>query len=168
MSCLSLRFPVSARRAWKRFTAKLKITKLWKTQRSKGIKKPKNGINSKILMKKTAASSHKNSPFRNKLRRKRLPCKQLYFNKTTAPVYVDRLFYEPAVSELVRNFQPPQPTTAEEGGVKGLERGCAADDMWESLALASPLTDGIDERAEEFILRFRAEMELQETMAHGL
>lgn len=48
----------------------------------------------------------------------------------------------------------------------GGERACAtADDMWESLGFASPLMHGIDERAEEFIARFRKEMEVQEKLA---
>ena len=48
------------------------------------------------------------------------------------------------------------------------EQVAAADDMWESLGFASPQMDGIDQRAEEFIARFRAEMEVQETMARRL
>lgn len=45
---------------------------------------------------------------------------------------------------------------------------CEADDMWESVGLASPLTHRIDERAEEFISKFRAEMERQEMVARSL
>lgn len=44
----------------------------------------------------------------------------------------------------------------------------SADDMWESLVLASPQMNGINERAEEFISRFRAEMLLQERLAGHL
>lgn len=43
-----------------------------------------------------------------------------------------------------------------------------ADDMWESLVLASPQMHEINERAEEFITRFRAEMQNQETLARRL
>ena len=41
----------------------------------------------------------------------------------------------------------------------------AADDMWESLGLSSQVMLGIDERAEEFITRIWADMQLQEMMA---
>lgn len=37
-----------------------------------------------------------------------------------------------------------------------------ADDMWESMVMASAQMDGINERAEEFITKFRAEMQQQE------
>jgi hypothetical protein len=40
--------------------------------------------------------------------------------------------------------------------------------MWESLGFASPQMQGIDERAEQFILTFRAEMEIQETITCNL
>uniref|UniRef100_A0A2P2QSW8 Uncharacterized protein n=1 Tax=Rhizophora mucronata TaxID=61149 RepID=A0A2P2QSW8_RHIMU len=40
--------------------------------------------------------------------------------------------------------------------------------MWESLGFASPQMRGIDERAEQFISRFRAEMEFQEKIARLL
>lgn len=48
------------------------------------------------------------------------------------------------------------------------EKACSGDDMWESLGLASPQMHGIDERAEEFIVRFRAEMKVQEMLARNL
>lgn len=50
----------------------------------------------------------------------------------------------------------------------GTSKEGEADDMWESLGLESPLMDGINERAEEFITRIRAEMQMQETMAPQL
>lgn len=48
------------------------------------------------------------------------------------------------------------------------EKPLSADDMWESVGLASPLMRGVNERAEEFIARFRAEMEVQEMLARNL
>lgn len=39
------------------------------------------------------------------------------------------------------------------------------DEVWESMVLASPQMHGINERAEEFIARFRAEMHHQEMLA---
>ena len=53
--------------------------------------------------------------------------------------------------------------TSMEGEVNIGKRGCAADDMRWSLGFASPRMQGIDERAEQFILTFPAEMEIQET-----
>ncbi|KAJ6934413.1 hypothetical protein NC651_009440 [Populus alba x Populus x berolinensis] len=53
--------------------------------------------------------------------------------------------------------------TSMEGEVNIGERGCAADDMRWSLGFASPRMQGIGERAEQFILTFPAEMEIQET-----
>lgn len=41
------------------------------------------------------------------------------------------------------------------------------DDMWETV-MASPQMNGINERAEEFIARFRAEMHRQEIQARHL
>lgn len=53
-------------------------------------------------------------------------------------------------------------------GKKLSEAMHSADDMWESLVLASPQMYGINERAEEFINKFRAEMMLQERLARRL
>ena len=44
----------------------------------------------------------------------------------------------------------------------------AGDVAWEAMGFASPLMRGIDERAEQFIARFRADMEVQEMLARGL
>lgn len=57
-------------------------------------------------------------------------------------------------------------TSKEEGKLN--ENLHTADDLWESLVLASPQLNGINERAEEFITRFRAEMLLQERLAYHL
>ncbi|KAK9282238.1 hypothetical protein L1049_005152 [Liquidambar formosana] len=119
-----------------------------------------------------------------------------HLHKRPAPVFIDELFKQP-VSKGAEHFQPPQTAAASKGtiakcppstarinkllhqpssalqgtskrGGKGNEKTSAADDMWESVGLASPQMHGIDERAEEFITRFRAEMELQEMMARRL
>ncbi|KAH7837512.1 hypothetical protein Vadar_014707 [Vaccinium darrowii] len=113
------------------------------------------------------------------------------------PVYIDNLFIEPPAS-VVEHLQPPgkvatpkedlrdkrSPARKKEAKlpcqfaddvagtskevVEGNDKISAADDMWESLALASPLMHGINERAEEFITRIRGEMQLQEMMARRL
>ena len=90
-------------------------------------------------------------------------------------MYIDKLFREPAADDLVAEL-PPRAKTVKFVGDKHVltvaERACntvaAADDMWESLAFASPQMRGIDERAEQFIASFRAEMEVQEMIASEL
>ncbi|KAM1153199.1 hypothetical protein FF1_035685 [Malus domestica] len=185
MSCLRLRLP-PARRAWKSFTSKLQR----KLHKPKGIAKPRKNCVKAI----TAASSSSASPaffvssvglkpykflqlrFKRKGRlalRFRYNRRQLPQNRgSAAHVYVDKLFKEPAVTELVGSSEPPvakckQATAAAAGAESGAERGspATADDMWESLGFASPMMHGIDERAEEFIAKFRKEMEVQEKLA---
>lgn len=99
-------------------------------------------------------------------------------------MYIDKLFKEPSC-DLVENGKPQltaqKPRTEKnaklssqkgkegpgtsKGGGGSDHKPCASDDMWESLALASPQMQGIDERAEEFITRFRKEMVAQEMLA---
>lgn len=43
-----------------------------------------------------------------------------------------------------------------------------ADDVWESMELASPQMNEINQRADEFIARFRAQMNHQEMLARRL
>lgn len=106
--------------------------------------------------------------------------------KRAAPVYVDELFNEPITKteaqverlaggstkrmKVVTDQQQPAMVAAvavaAESGQEGGKSCCgsdqktrgAADEMWESVGLASPLMYGIDERAEEFIARFRADL----------
>ena len=91
-------------------------------------------------------------------------------HKSHAPVYVDKLFKETNVlAQQLQNTMPPKsPGSSKEAG-NGAERACAAaDDMWEAMGFASPQMHGIDERAEQFIAKFRAEMEVQEMLAGDL
>lgn len=108
-------------------------------------------------------------------------------------MFVDQLFAGP-VSAVNEYVHPPaggrrkeKSTSLEESGIEDLIRTGPAessredrslpadqnmmggpDDMWESMVLASPQMQGIDERADEFIARFRAEMNHQEMMARRL
>ncbi|KAB2602287.1 hypothetical protein D8674_003292 [Pyrus ussuriensis x Pyrus communis] len=179
MSCLRLRLP-PARRAWKSFTSKLQR----KLHKPKGIAKPgKNRVKAITAAASSSASTfafssvglkpYKFLQVRFKRKGRRYKHRQLLQNRgSDAHVYVDKLFKEPAVTELVRSSEPPvakckQATTAAAAAEGGAERGCSAtaDDMWESLGFASPMMHGIDERAEEFIAKFRREMEVQEKLA---
>ncbi|XP_002524612.2 uncharacterized protein LOC8289763 [Ricinus communis] len=184
MSCLNLRIP-PARKAWKSFTSKLQ-NKLHKLNKSKAIKKPKNRFNpppTKAIVrdhnrKNLLRSSSSAFPFKRRRN-------HLFLQKKSAPVYVDKLFRDPVADVLAVDFPPTAKamkivdkqvfTVAESAASKEERKGdegapvpAAADDMWESLGFASPLMRGIDERAEQFIASFRAEMEVQEIMASDL
>ncbi|XVF32396.1 hypothetical protein REPUB_Repub17cG0078600 [Reevesia pubescens] len=201
MSCLSIRLP-PAKKAWKTFTSKLQ-TRLRKIHKSKAIKQPKNNNNNynrllTAISKTTRPSLFLGQRLQLKSRRRRaLPFGyQTYYvskNKAAAPVYIDNLFKEVPVTELVGYIHQQQSeksdvqreknmklidetaaaagaeagTSSKEGEKQGDEK-YSSDDMWESRGLASPMLHGIDARAEEFIDSFRAEMERQEIMARNL
>lgn len=90
---------------------------------------------------------------------------------------MDELFREldPKMAAVVEKHGLTQTEERKEAAEQRASTGVAkitgpaapTDDMWESVALGSPQTKGIDERAEEFIARFRAEMEMQEALAQG-
>ncbi|XWS46972.1 hypothetical protein CRYUN_Cryun14cG0113800 [Craigia yunnanensis] len=127
---------------------------------------------------------------RKSRRRRALPFGyQRYYvsnDKAAAPVYIDKLFKEAPVTELVGRIhqQPSEKSDVRrEKNVKFIDEVAAAvaaeagtskegekqgDDMWESIGLASPMLHGIDARAEQFIASFRAELERQEIMARNL
>ncbi|TXG63819.1 hypothetical protein EZV62_010813 [Acer yangbiense] len=119
--------------------------KAWKSFKSK--------IQSKLrkLNKSKAIKKQRNRPMKNKsigfCYNRRYPFKK---KAAAAPVYIDRLFKEPM---------------KEVAGTSSKEVG---DDMWEALGLASPQMNGIDQRAEEFIRSFRAELHRQEMIARRL
>ncbi|WVZ07724.1 hypothetical protein V8G54_021070 [Vigna mungo] len=164
-SCISLKLRLRlppAKKAWKSFTST--IGKLSKSK-SRSMKKPR----------KFSKPTTKFATSKRFFRHKRLGTVRsllLGFHKKPAPVYIDKLFKEPSC-DLVGQLKPPtvhksrtKRLSGEEGTTKG-GRSCASDDMWESLALASPQMQGIDERAEEFIARFRQEMAAQEMIARN-
>ncbi|KAH6797910.1 hypothetical protein C2S52_022464 [Perilla frutescens var. hirtella] len=114
------------------------------------------------------------------------------------PVFIDQLFVEPVSVVREHVVSPGQPSKEslkkseildressrpassndrkswpesckEERGVIDDEYSMVnADDAWESMAVASPQMHGINERAEEFIARFRADMRQQEILARRL
>ncbi|QCD97743.1 uncharacterized protein LOC114180383 [Vigna unguiculata] len=177
-SCISLKLRLRlppARKAWKSFTST--IGKLSKSK-SKSMKKPRKP--SKPITKlATSKAPPKFIVGKRFFRHKRLVTVRnliLGFHKKPAPVYIDKLFKEPSC-ELVGQLKLKPPTaqkprtkrvSGEEGTRKSGGRSCGSDGMWESLALASPQMQGIDERAEEFITRFRQEMAAQEMIARNL
>ncbi|KDP26535.1 hypothetical protein JCGZ_17693 [Jatropha curcas] len=174
MSCLNLRLP-PAKKAWKAFTSKLQSKlSLHKLQDSKSMKKKsKYKTKTKAIIKRRifSSSSYSLLPFKRRRRSVFFPSP-----KKPAPVYIDKLFREPVADELVAQRLQSAKTVkvlvdkqaSREDG-RGNGRGVGeADDMWESLGFASPQMRGIDERAEQFIASFRAEMEVQEKIARGI
>ncbi|TKY62359.1 hypothetical protein E2542_SST12215 [Spatholobus suberectus] len=174
-SCISLRLRLRlppARKAWKSFTSTL-----GKLHRSKSKAMKKHRKLSKTTTKQVTRPPPKFLATK-RFRRKRVALATVRsfisgFHKKPAPVYIDKLFREPSC-DLVGHLKPQTAHKApsaklcgEEGTTKG-GGSCTSDDMWESLALASPLMQGIDERAEEFIARFRQEMAAQEMLARNL
>ncbi|XP_071724681.1 uncharacterized protein [Rutidosis leptorrhynchoides] len=169
MSCLNLRLP-PARKAWKSFTSKLQIKLLHKLTKSKAIKKHKSQV------KRVSGKNPRKSSFFLTRRvgfKKRTITPNNYHHyigrynlknkSTSSPVYVDKLFKGPVVGlDAARNIKLLAQEATSEEEVTDHYRS-VADDMWESVGLTSPQMLGIDQRAENFIVRFRAEMELQET-----
>ncbi|CAK7346406.1 unnamed protein product [Dovyalis caffra] len=196
MSCLNLRLP-PAKKAWKSFTSKLqsKLHKLkmsksikkskYRTNNIRNITTSAKAVRPHILFDQKRDESRKRLVYQPRA----LPFKQRKggfgdVHKKSATVYIDKLFREAVnTGGLVAKFPPTTKTmkilnhqgattvvpagTSRETEIKRGERGSTADDMWESLGFASPQMQGIDERAEQFILTFRAEMEIQETIARG-
>ncbi|KAJ4726881.1 DUF761 domain-containing protein [Melia azedarach] len=209
MSCWRLRLP-PAKKAWKSFTSKLQRKLLRNLQyNSKAIKKPKtHRLHTTDIPANSAttgaAISVSPSPFLQQRKTRllqppkpnrafRLRYRGRYYRYpfkkkaalAPAPVYIDRLFKEPAAAaEIVAKCPVPiaknvkqdqdQARAPGAGGTSNNnnkeENACssAADEMWESLALASPQMNGIDQRAEDFIQKFRDEMDRQEMMARRL
>ncbi|KAK7284118.1 hypothetical protein RJT34_18857 [Clitoria ternatea] len=175
MSCISLRLRLPpARKAWKSFTSTL--GKLHKIRRSKAMKKHRKK-HSKTRTKQATKIPPKFFTTK-RFGRKRLATVRSFiygFQKKPAPVYIDKLFKEPSC-ELVEQWKPQtvrKPRIEKICSAAGEVEAAAgssstSDDMWESVALASPLMQGIDQRAEEFITRFREQMAAQETLARNL
>ncbi|XP_058740222.1 uncharacterized protein LOC131612445 [Vicia villosa] len=190
MSCISLRLP-PAKKVWKSFTSKLS-SKLHNIRKSKAMKKQrKNKKNTKTTTITTTTTKPQPKFLATKrFRRKKLATVRsvlFSFNKKPAPVYIDKLFKEPCdyVGYLKPQTQPVYKPRTEVVAVKdssekkqvveleGTSRRCekasaSDDDVWESVALGSPQMQGIDERAEEFIVRFRKQMAAQERLARSL
>lgn len=194
MSCLSLSFP-PPKKAWKIVTSKLqrKLPKLhtprpvYKLPKAEVLTAASSGANEPVIVVKQTRRRHRQRP-----RRVHAPgifnVRHQVFKKQQAHMFVDKLFKEPLEGILehrcldtlpVRYMPSPNSIatidcSAPEAGKNDEDRGesgaktCEADDMWESVGLASPLTHRIDERAEEFISSFRAEMERQERVARSL
>lgn len=149
---------LAAKKVLRLFTNKLRLNKLQRSKTgSRKIKKRPTTITK-------GGGSWLSLSFQSKFKRKRKDVHR-YPRKKTKPVYVDQLFLdtkhaEVPVVERIENYAGPG--TSGKGG-EGM-----ADEMWESLVMGSSQMDGINERAEEFISRFRADLLFQEIMARRL
>ncbi|GAB2298345.1 hypothetical protein Dimus_032413 [Dionaea muscipula] len=70
-------------------------------------------------------------------------------------------------AELKSQQRSGETGMGEKGGGVAVE-AAAADDPWESVAMASPMMRGVDERAEEFIAKFKAELKSQQMIDRRL
>ncbi|GLU07714.1 hypothetical protein SLE2022_246620 [Rubroshorea leprosula] len=158
MSCLSIRLQL-AKKAWKSYTAKLQ-TKLHKLHKSKAIKKPpKNRLKGAASKRTEPSLIFVGWPLQCKSCRA-LPAGLLrchLFNAKAEAVYINKLFKE-TVPRLVEHAEvEPRPAKlAKEieaddqpaATAPGTNEGCVdkespvADDVRESIGLASPLRQG--------------------------
>lgn len=184
MSFLNLNRFLPGSKAWRIFASKLQ-RKLHKLNTTKQPISRKPAKTKKISWPRLCVQSHK---FKHK---KKLPKKTLLYhhhhsqrNPSSPAVYVDQLFINP-VSVIKEHDANPSSLTAsadakkvmvpssssanrdeEDTGVSAAQD--SADYMWESMVLASPQLNQINERADEFIAKFRADMRLQERLARRL
>ncbi|KAH7577672.1 hypothetical protein ACOSP7_001345 [Xanthoceras sorbifolium] len=164
MSYLNLRLP-PVRKAWKKFTSKLQ-SKLRKLNKSKAIKKPRKRPSSALLIDQRIQRkpSNKAISFCNHRR--------YGLKKKAAAVYIDRLFKEPIPEVIAKNVEwMDEREGGAAAGTSTEEKSTSVgegDNMWEALGLTSPHMNEIDQRAEDFIRKFRADMRHQEMIARSL
>nr|GLL30736.1 uncharacterized protein LOC109173580 isoform X1 [Ipomoea trifida] len=186
MSCLNLKGLFPTTKVLKLLSTKLIPFKLHRLNRSKVIKKQqrKTPFGDKAIIKKGGSGRWPKLTGRAKKKKFQFKTtKRIGFYKKAAPVYIDQLFVEPvaAVKEhpeipgakkWVPNLKKEdcdhrvddQEACSSTAGYGDVDGGSGeADDMWEAI-VASPEMHGINERAEEFISNFRAEMKRQETL----
>ncbi|XP_030456542.1 uncharacterized protein LOC115677510 [Syzygium oleosum] len=195
MSCLSLGLP-PPKKAWKILTSKLqrKLPKLhrprpvYKLPKAELLAAASSGADEPVFVVKQPRRQNRQRPQRVQAS-SIFNVRRRVFKRQQAHVFVDKLFKEPLEGILehhcldtlsVKYMPSPKSNiatidrSAPEAGKNDEDhdgsdaKTCEADDMWESVGLASPLTHRIDERAEEFISKFRAEMERQEMVARSL
>ncbi|KAL8523114.1 hypothetical protein ACS0TY_013184 [Phlomoides rotata] len=187
MPCLDLKKLLPHRKVWKMLTNRLPLKLM---MRLKANKKHKNKSKSYKTCKKLALPSLSIQP--KKFKKKPNSHTLIHHRKNhhrcfqkRAPVFVDHLFVEPVsvVREHVIPSRDPilkekssqldstsdqihRPESSEGGEIS--EIVVSGDDVWESMVLGSPQMNEINERADEFIARFRAQMNRQEMLARSL
>ncbi|KAL3620602.1 hypothetical protein CASFOL_035514 [Castilleja foliolosa] len=149
MSWLNLKKLLPSRKFWNLLRSKLSS--------SKGKNKKPKYISCKTSKKLVWPSSLSIQPKKFKTKPNNIRHRSHKY-KSQKPVFVDHLFVKPVFVKKERVAHDVQ-----KGGIFDK----SADDMWESMVLASPHTHEIDERAEEFIARIKAEMRHQEILARN-
>ncbi|RAL43463.1 hypothetical protein DM860_012604 [Cuscuta australis] len=175
----------ATRKLLKLFSTPFRLRRL--TPRSKVIKKPpvvnkKNKPRPTLLFdaaapRKTGASGWRPGASRTRGKRCRFRFLPAGKKRAAGPVYVDQLFVVPPPENSRHHHQllgtnkfakadddqsvgPGhvliRSCDENEGGV-----GAEVDAIWEAMVVSSPEMEGIDERAEAFISRFRAQMKRQ-------
>ncbi|KAK1375775.1 hypothetical protein POM88_031968 [Heracleum sosnowskyi] len=194
MSFFSVRRLLSARKSWRVFAKKIK-TNLHKLHMSKVIKKPKTKNRLKAKTKPAFWPALSSFPYYRQRGRGTSRVRRVWSDnryrlqkRIPPPVYIDQLFVNKEESSRATSDNQIQKISPHTGKTKLIDEQVSAesvtsswqdnvkerkkipngDDMWESLVLASPQMYGINERAEEFIARFRAEMRKQEKSASHL
>ncbi|KAI5664939.1 hypothetical protein M9H77_24262 [Catharanthus roseus] len=175
MSCLNFKHLFPATKPWKKlFTNKLIQTKLLYNLNFKRSKTRFKKSKKRIICAWPTLGVR-----RSRFKPKRKPYPKALghdFQKSHhhRSSYIDHqlLFIEPTVKKQAaasasNSSGINKEKEVEEMGHSGeVYIGDSADDMWESLVLASPqMMNGINEKADEFIAKFRAEMRLQERLA---
>ncbi|KAJ4968994.1 hypothetical protein NE237_015695 [Protea cynaroides] len=201
MSCLSLGKKLRpAKKSWKGFTSTLQ-RKLHKLKRSKAIKKTTNSLNKTIATVLNRSPSFPSRLVQPKIKKRVITrsssSKHHTHNQKFAPVYVDELFTAEPISIQAKYLEIPtaettskvirkqekltkvemklftKPALAETSKAAG-DRGAASTSV---VYVPPKQTVGVDDRAEEFIAKFKEEMwlqrqrsfeEYQEMLARGL
>lgn len=155
-----------AKRAWRSFTSKLK-SKLESLNIPNAIKTTTHGL---IRF----CSHHLLMPLKNRFVTKsasRRHFSYLYHNdhllhKNFAAIYIDHLYQEPpppplvSKTEHVKGSNAAETQTGSSSSTSG-EVLNSIEDAWQAIVAKSPQLRGVDERAEEFIYKFREDMKIQ-------
>ncbi|KAL7084291.1 hypothetical protein ACP275_14G215800 [Erythranthe tilingii] len=190
MSWLKLKKLLPTKKFWRAFTNKVMPLKLQKLNKSlPSSSKPNKKLKNQSYKKTSGKLSWPKSLSVQPKKFKKKPKNKNTFishQKRPPPVFVDQLFVGPAsgvaetgstskekstsskTSEIPDQKSGPEVSNKENTSVSDNDMNMidsSADDMWDSMVLASPQMEGIDERAEEFIARFRAQMHRQEMLA---
>ncbi|KAE8704777.1 Glutathione S-transferase tau 7 [Hibiscus syriacus] len=153
-----------ARKAWRSFTIKVK-SKLETFDVLNSIK----STTTRLL---EFCSFHLFAPFKkrflsSRLRRFNYDYLYTYQNqpRNRKVIYIDQLYGEPMSMQLQgKHKEPPQEaeTSRRSGEVVEESRGVySIEDAWKAVVAKSPHLRGVDERADEFIYKFREERKLE-------
>ncbi|CAA0816827.1 Unknown protein [Striga hermonthica] len=190
MSWANLKKLFPPKKFWKLFKTNLPLKLQNRLNRSKATKKNTNTLSSyKATKKKKLGLLPSLSIQPKKFKKNPKRHHSLVGPRTKPPpVFVDQLFIEPVCivkrrdhvpivekQEFSSKETPSSTSNTDKGEVVELSlveehHHCviSADDMWESVGVDSAQMHGINEKADEFISRFRAEMRRQEMLARRL